>query len=47
LQQPLPTLIECSGLQFAHLFAKLPWPRASEVTFAVFESSCHLVLSPV
>jgi len=32
-------------LQFARLFAKLPWPGDSEVIIAVFESSCHLLLS--
>jgi len=26
---------------YAHLFAKLTQPGDSEVTFAVFESSCH------
>jgi len=26
---------------FARLFAKLPQPGACEVTFAVFELSCH------
>jgi len=31
-------------LQFARLFAKLPRPGVSEVTFSVFESSCHLLL---
>jgi len=31
-------------LQFDHLFAKLPRPGFSEVTFAVFKSSCHLLL---
>jgi len=29
----------------AHLFVKVPRPGVSEVTFAVFESSCHLLLS--
>jgi len=29
---------------YAHLFAKLPWPGGGEVAFAVFESSCHLLL---
>jgi len=28
----------------AHLFVKVPRPRASEGTFSVFESSCHLLL---
>jgi len=29
---------------FARFFAKLPsWPGESEVTFAVFESSCYLL----
>jgi len=28
----------------AHLFAKVPWPGDSKVTFAVFESSCQLLL---
>jgi len=32
-------------LQFACLFAKLPQPRYSKGTFAVFESTCHLLLS--
>jgi len=27
-----------------HLFVKIPQPGASEVTFVVFESSCHLLL---
>jgi len=27
-----------------HLFVKVPQPEDSEVTFAVFESSCHLLL---
>jgi len=27
-----------------HLFVKVPRPGDSEVTFAVFESSCHLLL---
>jgi len=31
-------------LQLARLFAKLPWSGDSEVTFAVIESSCHLLL---
>jgi len=26
------------------LFVKVPQPRDSEVTFSVFESSCHLLL---
>jgi len=43
---PLPSLqdpifLRCS---FARLFAKLPRPGDSEVTFAVFELSCHLLL---
>jgi len=29
---------------FARLFAKLPRPGDIEVTFAVFQSSCHLLL---
>jgi len=29
---------------FARLFAKLPQPGDSKVTFSVFESSCHLLL---
>jgi len=33
------------SLQFARLFAKLPRPRDCEVTFSVFESNCHLLLS--
>jgi len=33
--------IVCS---FARLFAKLPRPGDCEVTFSVFESSCHLLL---
>jgi len=32
------------ALVFAYLFAKLSQPGDSEVTFAVFESSCHLFL---
>jgi len=31
-------------LQFARLFAKVPRPGDSEVTFSVFVSSCHLLL---
>jgi len=31
-----------SSLQFAHLYAKLPQPGDSEVTFTVFELNCHL-----
>jgi len=27
-----------------HLSVKVPRPRDSEVTFSVFESSCHLLL---
>jgi len=27
-----------------HLFVKVPRPGDSEVSFAVFESSCHLLL---
>jgi len=27
-----------------HLFVKVPRPGDSEVTFSVFESSCHLLL---
>jgi len=27
-----------------HLFVKVPQPGDSEVTFSVFESSCHLLL---
>jgi len=27
-------------MQFAHLFARLPQPGGSEVTFAAFESNC-------
>jgi len=30
---------------FAHLFTKLPQPGDGKVTFAVFESSCHLLTS--
>jgi len=30
--------------RFARLFAKLSWPTNSKVTFAVFESSYHLLL---
>jgi len=34
-----------SGLGLGtHLFPKIPRPGDSEVTFAVFESSCHLLL---
>jgi len=32
------------SLQFARLFAKLPWLGNSKMTFAVFESSFHLLL---
>jgi len=32
------------SLQFVRLFARLPRPEDSEVTFTVFESSCHLLL---
>jgi len=35
------TVAVCS---FARLFAKLSRPGDSEVTFSVFESSCHLLL---
>jgi len=28
-----------------HLFVKVPRPGDSEVTFSVFESSCHLLLT--
>jgi len=31
-------------LVLAHLFVKVPQPGGSEVTFSVFESSCHLLL---
>jgi len=34
----------CSFAVFVRLFAKLSRPGDSEVTFAVFESSCHLLL---
>jgi len=27
-----------------HLFVKVPWAGDSEMTFLVFESSCHLFL---
>jgi len=27
-----------------HLFVKVPRPRDSEMTFSIFESSCHLFL---
>jgi len=33
----------CLGLGL-HLFVKVPRPGDSEVIFAVFESSCHLLL---
>jgi len=33
-----------NNLQLARLFAKLPWPGDSEVTFSIFESSCNLLL---
>jgi len=33
------------GLVGTHLFVKVPRPRDSEVTFSVFKSSCHLLLS--
>jgi len=29
----------------AHLFVKLPRPGDSEVTFSVFDSNCHLLLT--
>jgi len=32
-----------SGLS-THLFVKVPRPGDSEVTFSVFESSCHMLL---
>jgi len=32
----------CFGLD-THLFVKVPRPGGSEVTFSVFESSCHLI----
>jgi len=31
-------------IDYASLFAKLPWPADSKMTFVVFESSCHLLL---
>jgi len=31
----------------AHLFIKITWPRDSEGSFSVFESSCHLLLSVI
>jgi len=31
------------SMQFAGLFAKLPWPGYSKVTFSIFESSCFLL----
>jgi len=33
-----------SSFQFVRLFTKLPRPGDSEMTFAVFESGCHLLL---
>jgi len=38
------SLIKKYFVCFARLFAKLPRPADSEVTIAVFESSCHLLL---
>jgi len=35
--------VGCRGLG-SHLFVKVPRPGDSEVTFVVFESSCHLLL---
>jgi len=32
------------GLGTSHLFVKVTRPGDSEVTFSVFESSCHLLL---
>jgi len=29
----------------AHLIVEVPRPQDSEVTFSVFESSCHLLLT--
>jgi len=33
----------CLGLD-PHLFVKIPQPGDSEMAFAIFESSCHLLL---
>jgi len=35
--------IYCTVCSLARLFAKLPWP--GEAIFAIFESSCHLLLT--
>jgi len=40
----LPTQTVNSFCSFVRLFAELPRPGVSEMTFAVFESSCHLLL---
>jgi len=37
-------LCEFITMSFAYLFAQLPQPGDSEVTFSVFQSSCHLLL---
>jgi len=39
-----PQCMQAVNCSFARLFAKLPRPGDSEVTFAAFESSCHLYL---
>jgi len=37
---------EANGIGLGpHLFAKVPRPGDIEVTFSVFESSCHLLLT--
>jgi len=44
LECPL-VLAQClHQLVFAHLFVNVSRPAESEVTFSIFESSCHLVL---
>jgi len=40
----LPGLLIHSGYSFAHSFATLSQPAGRKMTFAVFESSCHLLL---
>jgi len=38
-------VVEALFCSFARVFAKLPRPGDSELIFAVFESSCHLILT--
>jgi len=40
--QSLVITLLCNS--FARLFVKVPRPGDSEVTFAIFTSSCHLLL---